>query len=75
MRIGPQMSYAVSIVRANPGCCKKFVAERISPLRYTQIPVSKDWALGYEPINRAIKAGLIKAALNANGSYSLTVVE
>lgn len=67
-RIGPQMSRAVAIVAANPGCTKRFVAERITP---HPIP-SKNWALGYDPVNRAIKAGLIKATYSA-GRYSLTV--
>jgi len=69
-RIGPQMSRAVAIVAANPGCSKRFVAMRISP---HPIP-SRNWALGYEPVNRAIRAGLIKATYS-DGRYSLTVAD
>jgi hypothetical protein len=69
-RIGPQMSRAAAIVAANPGCTKLFVAERITP---HPIP-SKNWKLGYEPINRAIRAGLIKATYSA-GRYSLTAAD
>lgn len=67
-RIGPQMARAVRIVRDNPGCTKMDVALTLSP---HPIP-SKNWALGYEPINRAIRAGLIQATYN-RGRYSLTV--
>lgn len=66
-RVGRQMARAVAIVTANPGCSKKFVAERISP---HPVP-SKNWALGYAPVDRAIKAGLIDAVRGLNG-YSLT---
>ena len=56
-RIGPKMHMAAWIVRQQPGCSKIDVARRISP---HPIP-SKNWALGYEPINRAIRSGLIKS--------------
>lgn len=72
-RIGPQMQRAVAIVTANPGCSKKFVAERISPLRYYEAQ-SMNWALGYEPVNRAIAAGLIDARPGKN-AYALYVPE
>lgn len=79
MRIGPQMSLAVNIVRNNPGCTKKYVAERISPCP----DPSRNWAYGYNPVNRAIKAGLIRAEENGRSgpygswvsSYSLFVDE
>ena len=67
MRIGYQMQNAVDLVRDNPGCSKKFVAERISPC---PVP-SRNWALGYEPINRAIKAGLITYQAGKGNSYAL----
>ena len=67
-RIGPQMARAIAIVESNPGCSKKFVAERISP---HPVP-ARNWALGYEPVNRAIKAGLIHAVRRSN-RYELTV--
>lgn len=67
MRIGPKMMRAVEIVGRNPGCSKKFVAEQITPC---PVP-SKNWAYGYEPINRAIDAGLITAKKGANGTYIL----
>lgn len=67
-RIGPQMARAVSIVAHHPGCSKKFVAERISPC---PIP-AQNWAYGYSPVNRAIRAGLIQTTYGA-GRYSLTV--
>lgn len=70
-RIGSKMSLAVSVVAANPGCSIKFVAERISPC-----PVaSRNWAYGYEPVNRAIRAGLILAGKGKGNAYSLTVAE
>jgi len=56
-RIGKQMARAAEIVKTNPGCCIKFVAERISPCPEP----SRNWAYGYEPVNRAIEAGLILA--------------
>lgn len=67
-RIGPQMSRAVAIVAANPGCTKRFVAARL----HIACREGRNNALGYDPVNRAIKAGLIKATYSA-GRYSLTV--
>lgn len=71
-RIGPQMQRAAALVAANPGCSKKFVAERISPLAGygTQ---AMNWALGYEPVNRAIAADLIDAVKLPSGRYALYV--
>jgi hypothetical protein len=65
-RIGPQMQRVIEIVRSNPGCSKKFVAERISP---HPVP-EKNWALGYAPVNRAIAAGLVAAERKGN-TYNL----
>lgn len=70
-RIGPAMAAAVWHVAQKPGCCKKYVAERISP----HPQPSRNWALGYEPVNRAIRAGLLKAERQANGVYVLTLPE
>ena len=67
-RIGPQMLAAVEIVRRNPGCSIKFVAERITPCH---VP-SQNWAYGYNPVNRAIEADLILARPGARkGTYAL----
>ena len=69
-RIGHRMAAVVEIVKANPGCCKKFVAERISPCSNP----ARNWAYGYEPVNRAIEAGLIIATITVPGyRYSLVV--
>jgi hypothetical protein len=69
-RIGPKMLAAVAYVARHPGCAKIDVARVISP---HPIP-SKNWALGYRPINRAIVAGLIDAT-KRGGRYVLTVAE
>ena len=71
IRIGEQMERATAIVRDNPGCSKKFIAELISPHPMPE----KNWALGYEPVNRAISAGMIDAEITASGTYRLTVSE
>lgn len=68
-RIGPQMARAVAIVAANPGCTKMYVAECISPC---PVPC-QNWALGYEPVNRAIRAGLIRAESGKGNAYALYV--
>lgn len=67
--IGPKMWRAVSIVQTHPGCSKLFVARQLHPACAN----GSNNALGYDPINRAIKAGLIIAEHLKNGSYSLTV--
>jgi len=56
-RIGPQMAYAASIVARNPGCNMNFVAKRL----HVGASSGKNCALGYNPVHRAIKAGLIVA--------------
>lgn len=68
-RIGPQMSRAAAIVAANPGCSKLYVAAQL----HIACRQGRNNALGYEPVNRAIKAGLIRAEYRA-GRYSLTAV-
>ena len=70
-RVGPQMQRAVEIVAANPGCHKILVARQITPC-----PVAEgNWAYGYNPINRAIKAGLIRAEQGSDGRYALYAEE
>jgi len=64
------MARAAEIVRNNPGCSIKFVAERISP----HPTPSRNWALGYNPVHRAIDAGLIDATF-AYGRYSLVAAD
>lgn len=56
-RIGRQMARAAALVASTPGCPKISVARQISPC---PVP-SGNWSYGYEPINRAIRAGLIRA--------------
>ncbi len=70
-RIGPKMRRAASIVRANPGCSKLFVAEQLHAAAWN----GRNYALGYEPINRAIRAGLIRARQGKGNRYSLNVSE
>lgn len=70
-RLGRQMLRAAAIVASNPGCAKIDVARRISPHPIPQ----KNWALGYNPVNRAICAGLIRAERNGNGVYRLYAAE
>lgn len=65
MHIGPKMLEAVEVVKANPHCTKKYVAERIGP--------HGSVSYGYRPVDRAIKAGLIVAHVYPNGVYSLHV--
>ena len=56
-RIGPQMLRAAEVVANNPGCSIKYVAERITPCSAGW----KNWGYGYDPVHRAIRAGLITA--------------
>ncbi|WP_066920447.1 hypothetical protein [Steroidobacter denitrificans] len=65
-RVGYQMARAVGIVAAHPGCTKRFVAVRLHPAAAS----GRNNALGYDPINRAISAGLINATYS-RGRYSL----
>jgi len=70
-RIGHQMREVIAIVQRNPGCNKKYVAEIISPYDHPE----KSWRLGYNPINRAIRQGLIRAIKVKGGIYQLFAVE
>lgn len=66
-RIGPRMQAAVEFVRANPGCPIKPVAEHITPCPRADM----DWSCGYEPVHRAIRAGLIRAGSGKGNAYAL----
>jgi hypothetical protein len=70
-RIGPQMERACFIVGNQEGCSIKCVAEQISP---HPVP-SRNWALGYEPVNRAIAAGLIEARRGKRNAYALYLTD
>lgn len=70
-RVGPQMERAVSIVKANPGCCIRFVAVRI----HKAAEQGTNNKLGYNPVHRAINAGLIQSKRLTNGRYILNVTE
>lgn len=68
-RIGSKMAWAARIVAASPGCSIRRVAEIITPCPNP----SSNWAYGYAPVHRAIKAGLIVASAGKGNAYSLTV--
>ena len=67
MRIGPQMEYAARIVSNNPGCTMRFVAERL----HIGAATGRNNALGYNPVHRAINAGLIIAEKGKGNAYAL----
>ena len=68
IRIGAQMARAVAYVAANPGCCIRDVANRL----HIAAERGTNNALGYNPVHRAIKAGLIVARSGRrNGTYAL----
>ena len=65
-RPGPKMLAAAAVVAAHPGCHMRFVVSQIDPdCTYM--------AKGYQPIHRAIDAGLIRAerASEMSGQYRL----
>lgn len=70
-RIGPQMKAAVHFVTQNPGCAILPVA------KYLHIGArsGRNNACGYNPVHRAIAAGLIRAEAGEHGAYRLYVVE
>lgn len=71
-RIGYQMLNAISVVAEKPGCCKKYVAEIITPCP----DPARNWAYGYGPVNRSIKANLIEARRTKKGGrYELYLTE
>lgn len=65
VRVGRQMRRAIEYVQQHPGCTKLAVAEELSPHHPTY---------GYEPVNRAIEAGLIRAEHRVN-HYALYPVD
>jgi hypothetical protein len=69
-RIGPQMKAATAYVARNPGCPIRPVAMflHVGAARGTNN------ALGYNPVHRAIDAGLIKATVT-RGVYSLEITD
>lgn len=69
-RIGPQMLSAVAFVAANPGCAILPVAKHL----HVGARSGRNNALGYNPVHRAIKAGLIRAERSARGCYALYAV-
>ena len=69
-RIGPRMLEAVYFVAGHPGCAIRPCADAISPC---PVP-SRNNAYGYNPVHRAIDAGLISATYS-RGRYSLTLTD
>lgn len=55
-RIGPKMMLAAKIVSENPGCNMYFVAKLLHPACMS----GKNNKLGYEPVHRAVRAGVIR---------------
>lgn len=55
MRIGPKMALAVALVEQTPGKVMYYYAKQIHPACRN----GRDNSLGYNPIHRAVKAGLI----------------
>ncbi len=72
MRIGPRMQMAIDYVGRHDGCCKWDVAKAITPLSRYGLKCECNNALGYNPINRAIRAGLIRAKWDGH-KYSLSL--
>lgn len=66
-RIGYQMRRAADLVTQNPGCNKFFVASRL----HRACASGRNNKLGYDPINRAIEAGLIRATAGKGNSFAL----
>lgn len=67
-RIGPQMRAAVAFVKLNPGCAILPVAKYLA----IGARFGTNNAHGYNPVHRAIAAGLILAK-KCRGKYTLTV--
>lgn len=64
-RIGPKMQAATDYVRDHPGCTKLAVADHVGP--------HGSRMFGYRIVDRAISAGLIRAALNHRNAYTLSI--
>lgn len=69
-RIGPQMRAAVYFVSQNPGCAILPVAKYL----HAGARTGNNNAHGYNPVHRAIRAGLIRAERGAGGRYALYAV-
>lgn len=69
-RIGRQMLSAVAFVAANPGCAILPVAKHL----HVGARSGSNNALGYNPVHRAIDAGLLHATVS-KGVYRLTVTD
>lgn len=63
-RVGPKMQAAANYVARHPGCCKLDVALGAIQNR----PGSRDMGVLYDPINRAIRAGLIVVRKGSSGT-------
>lgn len=71
-RIGPKMLRATQIVSNNDGCSILLVAKRL----HIGARTGKNNALGYEPVWRAVKAGLLVANARTKGyGYELHLTE
>ncbi len=66
MKIGYQMQKAANYVANHPGCCIRDVARFLMPHC-----MGRNNAYGYNPVHRAISAGLIHAVY-MGGRYTLT---
>lgn len=64
------MLAAVAFVAANPGCAILPVAAHL----HVGARTGRNNALGYNPVHRAIDAGLLAATV-CRGRYSLTVTD
>jgi hypothetical protein len=67
MRIGPRMKEALTVVEANPGCCKLLVARAIAP-RGSGGGLGIQY--GYRAVDRAIRAGLIVIGAGSKRRYN-----
>lgn len=70
IRIGSQMARAAQIVGMNPGCSKLFVASQLLPHA-----IGHNNAMAYGPVDRAIRAGLIRAEAGKGNAYALFAAE
>jgi hypothetical protein len=69
-RIGPQMLRAVEIAARSPGCSILYIASRL----HIAAENGRNNALGYNPVHRAVRAGLLHlGAAHGRSGYSVTV--
>jgi hypothetical protein len=64
MNIGPKMQLAVSFVAENPGVSYRAAAHYVSPHPHPE----RNERLGYDIINRAVAAGLLRIVPRAHGN-------